>query len=287
MARDVAAAAKAVARPALMDVVKVAVKAVAKDEIAEVGEVDVAGNAVANVSVLMPKENPWPLATTPKAQVWMPTAPRVRVPRAVDAADATAIAVNAAIVPNALKMANARLIEMASRLHKPMPTASTTDRVKAARAAKVAVVAVAGAVAMTVAHVWTKPGTRFLRPKAKMTPMHRRPSKAAPAKAWTTATAMAAVHVTAMAASVARVVDVMLAHRTRKSKPQATSKCASPSAQARTATRRCVRISPKRRQRPARHQPRWQRMPMRPRTRQRKLAQPHRLAHSQRRLLSQ
>ena len=51
MARDVAAAAKAVARPALMD----AVKAVAKDAIAEVDEVDVAGNAVANVSVLMPK----------------------------------------------------------------------------------------------------------------------------------------------------------------------------------------------------------------------------------------
>jgi hypothetical protein len=191
--------------------------------------------------------------------------------------------VNAAIVPNALKMANARLIEVASRLRKTMPT--TTDRVKAARAAKVAVVAVAGAVAMTVARVWTKPGTRLLRPKAKMTPMHRRPSKAAPAKAWTTATAMAAVHVTAMAVSVARVVDVMLAHRTRKSKPQATSKCASPSAQSRTATRRCVRISPKRRQRLAWHQPRWQRMPMRPHTRQRKVARLHRLAHSQRRLL--
>ena len=204
------------------------------------------------------------------------------------AADATAIAVNAASVPNALKMANARLIEVPSRLRKTMPTATTTDRVKAARAAKavkVDVAAVDGAVAMTVARVWTKPGTRFLRPKAKTTPMHRPLVKAVRARARTTATTMAAVHVTAMAVSVARVVAVMLAHRTSKSKPQATSKCASPSAQARTARRRCVRISPKRRQRPARHQPRWQRMPMRPRTRQRKLAQPHRLAHSQRRLL--
>jgi hypothetical protein len=214
----------------------------------------------------------------------MPTAPKVRVLHAVDAADATAIAVNAASVPNVLKMANARLIEMASRLHKLMRTATTTDR---AKAVKVDAAAVAGAAAMTVARVWTKPETRYLRHEAKTTPMHRRQLKAVHAKAWTTATAVAAVHATAMAASVARVVAVMLAQRTRKSKLQATSKCASLSEQARTAKRRCARISHKRRQRPAWHPPRWRRMPMWLLTLQPKMAQLHRLAHRQRRLLSQ
>ena len=144
------------------------------------------------------------------------------------AADATAIAVNAASVPNALKMANARLIEVPSRLRKTMPTATTTDRVKAARAAKavkVDVAAVDGAVAMTVARVWTKPVTRFLRPKARTKAMDRRPLRAH-AKAPITVTAMAAAHATAMAASVARVVAAMPARKAKKSKPQATSRYA-------------------------------------------------------------
>ena len=63
MARDVAHAAKAVVRAALMAVAKVAVK----DAIAVVDAVDAVGNAAANASVLMPKENRWPLATTPRA----------------------------------------------------------------------------------------------------------------------------------------------------------------------------------------------------------------------------
>ena len=71
MVRDVADAAKAVARPAPMDVVKVAVKDVEKDAIAVADAADVvanaAVNAAANASVLMPKENRWPLATTPRA----------------------------------------------------------------------------------------------------------------------------------------------------------------------------------------------------------------------------
>ena len=71
MARDVADAAKAVARPAPMDVVKVAVKDEAKDATAVADAADVvanaAVNAAANASGLMPKANPWLRATTPRA----------------------------------------------------------------------------------------------------------------------------------------------------------------------------------------------------------------------------
>jgi len=75
MAKDVAHAAKAVARPAPMDGPKVAVKDVekvgAKDAIAVADAVDVvanvAVNAAANASVLMLKVNLLQLATTPRA----------------------------------------------------------------------------------------------------------------------------------------------------------------------------------------------------------------------------
>jgi len=229
-ARAVAHAAKA----APMD----AAKAVAKDATAVVDAVDVAVNAAANASVLMPKENLWPLATTPRAWVSMPTAPRARAPHA-DAVDAI---VNVASVPSALKMANARRIAMVTQLRKPTPTAMTTDRVKAAKA-DAAVVAVA--VAMTADRVWMKPVTQFLWPQARTKPTVSQLLTAARAKAQTTRAAMAAAHATAMAANVARVVAVMPVQRARKSKPQATSRCASPSAQAKTATRQCARISRK------------------------------------------
>ena len=65
-ARDVARAVKAVARPAQMD----AARAVAKDAIAVADAADVVANAAVNApasaSVLMPKENPWQRATTPR-----------------------------------------------------------------------------------------------------------------------------------------------------------------------------------------------------------------------------
>ena len=155
----------------------------------------------------------------------MPTAPRARAPHA-DAADAIVNAqsvvsvVSAATVPSALRMANARLIALATRLRKPTPTAMTADRVKAVKA-DAAVAAVA--VAMTVARVWTKPVTRFLRPKARTKPMDRRPLREH-AKAPITVTAMAAAHATAMAASVARAVAAMPVRKAKKSKPQATSR---------------------------------------------------------------
>ena len=75
--------------------------------------------------------------------------------------------------------------------------------------------------------------------------MHRQLQKATHAKAQTTVTAMAAAHATAMAANVARVVAVMPVQTTRKCKPLAASRCVSPSAQAKTAMRRCVPISRK------------------------------------------
>jgi len=75
--------------------------------------------------------------------------------------------------------------------------------------------------------------------------MDRHMLKAAQAKAQITGTAMAAAHATAMAASVARVTGLIPVRVTRKSKRQATSRCANPSVQARTATPRCVRISRK------------------------------------------
>ena len=156
MVRVVADAAKAVARLAPMDVAKVAVKDVAKDAIAVADAADVvanaAVNAAANASVLMPKENRWPLATTPRAWLWMPTAPRARAQHA-DAADAIANVVNAASVPSALRTANARRIAVATRLRKPTPTAMTPDRVKPAKAVKADVAVVAVDVAMTVARV--------------------------------------------------------------------------------------------------------------------------------------
>ena len=66
MARDAARAAKAVARPEPMD----AARAVAKDATAVADAADVVANAAVNapasVSVLMPKENPWQRATTPR-----------------------------------------------------------------------------------------------------------------------------------------------------------------------------------------------------------------------------
>lgn len=153
MAKDVADAAKAVARPAPMAVARVAVKDVEKDAIAVADAADVVANAAvsaaANASVLMPKENRWPLATTPRSWLWMPTAPRIRAPHA-DAADAMANVVNAA---SALRMANARPIAVATRLRKPTPTAMTPDRVKPAKAVKADVAVVAVDVAMTVARV--------------------------------------------------------------------------------------------------------------------------------------
>jgi len=251
MVRDVADAAKAVARPAPMDVVKVAVKDVETDAIAVADAADVvanaAVNAAANAIVLMPKENRWPLATTPRAWLWMPTEQRARAPRA-DAAVAianVATVVNAASVPSALKMVNARRIALATRLRKPTPTAMTMDRVKPAKAVKADAAVAAVAVAMTAARVWTKPATRFLRHQAKTKPMDRHLLKAAHAKARTTRAAMVAAHATVMAASVAPVVAVMPVQRTRNSKPQATSRCASPSAQVKTAMRPCVRTSRK------------------------------------------
>ena len=75
--------------------------------------------------------------------------------------------------------------------------------------------------------------------------MDRQMLKAAQAKAQITETAMAAARATAMAASVVRVTGVMRFRKTRKSKRQATSRCANPSVQARTATPRCARISRK------------------------------------------
>ena len=65
-AKDVARAAKAVARPEPMD----AARAVAKDAIAVADAADVVANAAVNApasaSVLMPKESPWQRATTPR-----------------------------------------------------------------------------------------------------------------------------------------------------------------------------------------------------------------------------
>ena len=249
-AKDVVHAAKAVARPAPMDVAKVAVKDVETDAIAVADAADVvanaAVNAAANASVLMPKENRWPLATTLRAWLWMPTAPRAHAQHA-DAADAIANVVNAASVPSALKMANARRIALAMRLRKPTPTAMTPDRVKPAKAVKAGAAVGDVDAATTVARVWMKPVTQFLRPQAKTKPMDRHLLKAARAKAQTTRAAMAAAHATAMAASVAHVVAAMPVQRTRKSKPPATSRCVSLSAQAKTAMRRCVRTLRKQR----------------------------------------
>jgi hypothetical protein len=155
MAKDVAHAAKAVARPAPMD----AVKAGVKDVIAVADAVDVAANgavnAAANASVLMLKENRWPLATTPRAWLWMPLAPRACAPHA-DAADAIANvvnAVNAASALSALKMANARPIAQATWLRKPTRTAMTAHHANLAKAVKADAAVVAVAVAMTVARV--------------------------------------------------------------------------------------------------------------------------------------
>jgi long-subunit acyl-CoA synthetase (AMP-forming) len=127
-------------------------------------------------------------------------------------------------------MANARRIALATRQRKPTLTAMTTGRVKSEKAVKADAAVVAVAVAMTVARVWTKPVTRFLRSQARMKPMDRQMLKAAHAKAQTTRAAMAAAHATAMAASAAHVVAAMPAQKTRKGKLQAISKCANPSA---------------------------------------------------------
>jgi hypothetical protein len=249
-AKAVVHAAKAVARPAPMDVVKFAARAVAKDATAVADAVDVvasaAVNAAANASVLTPKVNLWPSATTPRVWLWMPTAPRAHAPHA-DAADAIANVVSAASVARALRTASARPIAVANCLRKPIPTAMTTDRVKPAKAVKADAAVVAVAVAMTAARAWMKPVTRFLQHQVKTKPMDRQVLKAAPSKAQTTRAAMAAAHATVMAASVAPVVAVMGVRRTRKSKPQATSKCANSSAQAKTAMRRCVRTLRKQR----------------------------------------
>ena len=152
-AKDVAHAAKAVARPAVKDVVKV----VAKDAIAVADAVDVAANAAASVSVSMPKESQWQRAKTPRPSVWTPMGPRTRVPHAVDAGDAIAIVVSAASARSALRMQNARLIVVPTRLRKrtamAMAMAMTTPRVNPVKAVKADAAAEAGAVAMTEARV--------------------------------------------------------------------------------------------------------------------------------------
>lgn len=263
-------AVKAVARPAPMDVVKVAVKDVEKDAIAVADAAHVLANAAvsaaANASVLMPKENRQPLATTPRAWLWMPTAPRAHA-RHADAAGAVANVVSAASVPNALRAVNARRIAVAMRLRKPTPMAMTPDRVKHSKAVKADAAVVVVAVAMTEARVWTKPATRFLQPQAKTKPIDKHLQKAQ-----TTRAAMAAAHATVMAASVARVAAAMPVWRTSKSKPPATSRCASPSARAKTAIRRCVRTSRKprlhqrahrQRHKTAMRRPPWRRKPTR------------------------
>lgn len=239
-AKAVAHAAKAEARPAPMDAVKDAAKDVEKDAIAVADAAHVVANAAvsaaANASVLMPKENRWPLATTPRAWPWMPTAPRARA-RHADAADAIAIVANAV---SAQRTANARRIALATRLHKRTPMATTTHRERHAKAVKAdaAVVVVAGA--MTVARVWMKPVTRFLQHQAKTKPMDK-PLR----KAQTTKAATAAAHATVMAASVAHVAAAMSMRRARNSNPRATSRCASPSAPVRTAMYQCARTSHK------------------------------------------
>ena len=79
MAKDVAHAAKAVARPAPMDGPKDVEKVGAKDAMAVADAVDVvanvAVNAAANASVLMLKVNLLQLAITPRAWLWMPMEP--------------------------------------------------------------------------------------------------------------------------------------------------------------------------------------------------------------------
>lgn len=152
-ARDVARAAKAVARPAPMDAVKDAVKVVAKDAIAVAVAVDVAANAAASVSVSMPKENQWQRAKTPRPSAWTPMGPRTRVPHAADAVDATATVVSAASARSALRMQNARLIVVATKLRKRMAMAMTAPRANRVKAVKADAAVGAGAVAMTEARV--------------------------------------------------------------------------------------------------------------------------------------
>ena len=61
--------------------------------------------------------------------------------------------VNAASVPSALKMANARPTALANYLRKPIPTAMTTPRVKPAKAVKADAAVVAVDDVMTAARV--------------------------------------------------------------------------------------------------------------------------------------
>ena len=156
-ARDVARVAKAVARPAPMDAVKDAVKdvvkVVAKDAIAVAVAVDVAANAAASVSVSMPKENQWQRAKTPRPSAWTPMGPRTRVPHAADAVDATATVVSAASARSALRMQNARLIVVATKLRKRKAMAMTAPRANRVKAAKADAAVEAGAVVMTEARV--------------------------------------------------------------------------------------------------------------------------------------
>lgn len=152
-ARDVARAAKAVARPAPMDAVKDAVKVVAKDAIAVAVAVDVAANAAASVSVSMPKENQWQRAKTPRPSAWTPMGPRTRVPHAADAVDATATVVSAASARSALRMQNARLIVVSTKLRKRKAMAMTAPRANRVKAVKADAAVEAGAVAMTEARV--------------------------------------------------------------------------------------------------------------------------------------
>ena len=150
-AKDVAHAAKAVARPAPMD----GAKDVVKDAIAVVDAVGVAANAAASVSVSIPKENQWQQARAPRPSVWTLMGQRARVPHAADAADAIATVVSAASARSALRTANARLIVVPTRLRKrtAMPMAMTTPRVNPVKAVKADAAAEAGAVAMTEARV--------------------------------------------------------------------------------------------------------------------------------------
>lgn len=152
-ARDVARAAKAVARPAPMDAVKDVVKVAAKDAIAVAVAVDVAANAAASVSVSMPKENLWQRAKTPRPSAWTPMGPRTRVPHAADAVDATATVVSAASARSALRMQNARLIVVSTKLRKRKAMAMTAPRANRVKAVKADAAVEAGAVAMTEARV--------------------------------------------------------------------------------------------------------------------------------------
>ena len=71
--------------------------------------------------------------------------------------------VNAANVPSALRMANAKRTGLAMRACQPTPMAMTARGVKrvCVKAVKAGAAVAAEVVAMTVARVWTKQATRF------------------------------------------------------------------------------------------------------------------------------